>query len=97
MLLSYEYGLTSTPLNRTQLYYYKVADSTESYLVYLLYIGTFNLKNFFVKVFMNFESYSVYSFSYPLFSSFNASNGYLNSVVSPNLNVWGAFEYFRLS
>jgi hypothetical protein len=35
MLLSNEYGLSSSNLNRDQLYYYRLEDSTDSYFVYV--------------------------------------------------------------
>lgn len=44
MLLSNEYGLTSSSLSRDQLYYYRLEDSTESYFVYMTFVLSYNVK-----------------------------------------------------
>lgn len=87
MLLSHEYGITATSLTRTQLYYYRIADSTESYLVFLFYIGLFNLKEFLVKTFTNLEFYGLYSFSFDLTANLSSYQGHLSCLPSQNSNL----------
>jgi heme/copper-type cytochrome/quinol oxidase subunit 1 len=45
MLLSYEYGLSSSTLNRTQLYYFHLEETTQSYWLYMFYCLTYRVKN----------------------------------------------------
>jgi hypothetical protein len=96
MLLSNEYGLTTTAINRAQMYYYRVAESTDSYMVYLVYTYTYALKDWLINFLYPFNYNYIYSLSYEYLTSFSSSLGISPSLTWAGLTNWNLFEYGRV-
>lgn len=75
MLLSYEYGLSSSQLNRTQLYYYNLEESMESYWLYITYCFIYRVKSWVLSQLYPYNYSDLYQLNSVLFTSTSSFTG----------------------